>query len=414
MKTKDHFRLLMLLAGLTAALCGTAQTVVFDTDVKAGQYYRIPAIVQLGDGRMLAIADDRHGSDNDIGGNYGIDIVGKTSEDHGITWSAPFLIADGDARQEGFGNSHGDAAVVVDRESGEILVMCASGKQGFLSSTLNDPLRIGRYTSIDNGKTWNGCEVTDDIYRIFSGQPEVNALFFSSGRICQSTRIKAGSHYRIYSAIDAPMGTGCLVVYSDDFGRTWEALGGPGARPTVAPWGDEAKIEELPDGNLLLSCRSKHTATSGRLLNIYDYTTGSWGEMAISNDPGLGTYSEECSCNGELLIVPAVRTSDQRCVHLALQSVPRGKGRQRVSIYYKPLLDASDYDEPTDFSWGWKCYQVTGGYSAYSTMIVTAGGDIAFLHEDCHDNNSTSAYDLLYQQFSIETITQGRYVSVKQ
>ena len=146
------------------------------------------------------------------------------------------------------------------------------------------------------------------------------------------------------------MGVGCLVVYSDDFGMTWQALGGPAARPTIAPYGDEAKIEELPDGNVLLSCRSKQTATSGRLFNIYDYNTNSWGAMAVSNDPESGTYSEDCSCNGELLIVPAIRTSDGRQVHLALQSVPRGKGRQRVSIYYKELLDSNDYDEPQDFS----------------------------------------------------------------
>jgi hypothetical protein len=239
-------------------------------------------------------------------------------------------------------------------------------------------------------------------------------LFFSSGRICQSSRIKQGDYYRIYSAVDGPMGVGCLVLYSDDFGMTWQALGGPQARPTTTPWGDEAKIEELPDGNVLLSCRSKQTATSGRLFNIYDYATGSWGQMATSNDAESGTYSEDCSCNGELLIVPVKRLSDGRHIHLALQSVPRGSGRQCVSIYYKELLNSSDYDEPQDFSWGWNCYQVTEGYSAYSTMIATASGSIAFFFEDCNDNQSTSAYDLLFQRFSIETITNGRYSTIKQ
>jgi sialidase-1 len=137
--------------------------------------------------------------------------------------------------------------------------------------------------------------------------------------------------------------------------------------------------------------------------------------MAVSIDPELGTCSENCSCNGELLIVPVMRTSDNRSMHLALQSVPRGKGRQRVSIYYKPLLDASDYDEPADFSWGWQCYQVTGNYSAYSTMIAAANGAIAFFHEDCNDNEgSTSAYDLLFQLLSIDKITNGRYTAIKQ
>lgn len=382
---------------------------VFDTNVPHRHYYRIPAIVQLQDGRLLAIGDDRHTSDIDIGGNFGIDIVGKFSDDGGMTWGETIMIADGVKSIDGFGNSHGDAAAVADRETGKLLIMCASGKQGFLSSTLDNPLRVGRYTSDDGGLTWEESEVTNDIYGIFAECPEVNALFFSSGRICQSRLIKRGEYYRIYSAIDGPMGVGCLVLYSDDFGQTWQALGGPMARPTVAPFGDEAKIEELPDGRVLLSCRSKQTATSGRLFNIYDYVTGTWGEMAVSNDPELGTYSEDCSCNGEVLIVPVIRTSDQRQMHLVLQSVPRGKGRQRVSIYYKPLLGPEDYDDPSDFSWGWKCYQVTEEYSAYSTMIATQDGNIAFFHEDCNDNKSTSAYDLLFQRLSIKTITDGRY-----
>ena len=383
---------------------------VFNTNVSTHRYYRIPALVQLHDGRLLAIGDDRHSSNSDIGGNQGIDIVGKYSEDGGKTWGDTFIIADGNSRFQGFDNSHGDAAAVADHETGKLLIMCASGKQGFSGSTLTNPLLVGRYTSDDGGLTWTGQDVTSEIYGIFDGYPEVNALFFSSGRICQSTRIKRGEYYRIYSALCGPTSVGCLVLYSDDLGQSWHALGGPGARPTVAPFGDEAKVEELPDGKVLLSCRSKQTATSGRLFNIYDYVTGSWGEMAVSNDPELGTYSENCSCNGELLIVPVIRTSDGRRMHLALQSVPRGNGRQRVSIYYKELLDGYDYDEPSDFSWGWKCYQVTENYSAYSTMIATARGSIAFYFEDCNNNNSTSAYDLLFQNLSVKTITGGRYI----
>ena len=267
----------------------TVAVTVFDTKVASRRYYRIPAIVQLQDGRLLAIGDDRHRNDSDIGSNSGIDILGKTSDDGGRTWSNAIMIADGDGKHEGFDDSHGDAAAVVDRETGKLLIMCASGYQGFLASTLQDPLRVGRYVSDDGGATWTGSEVTSDIYGIFAGYPEVNALFFSSGRICQSSRIKRGDYYRIYSAVDGPMGVGCMVLYSDDFGQTWHALGGPGARPTVAPFGDEAKVEELPDGKVLLSCRSKQTATSGRLFNIYDYVTGTWGEMAISNDPESAT-----------------------------------------------------------------------------------------------------------------------------
>lgn len=411
MITKHLHYLLLLLMGVTPTLHADAQSVVFDTDNATGHYYRIPAIVQLNDGRLLAIADDRHASNNDIGGNQGIDILGRVSDDGGMTWGLPLMIADGDGLQQGFHDSHGDAAAVVDRKTGRLLVMCASGIQGFLQSTLDNPLRVGRYTSDDQGLTWQESDVTNDIYGIFNGYPEVNSLFFSSGRICQSRLIKRGSHYRIYSAIDGPSNVGCLVLYSDDFGLTWQALGGPGARPTVAPFGDEAKVEELPNGDVLLSCRSKQTSTNGRLFNIYHYATASWGEMAISNNTRTGTYSQDCSCNGELIIVPVQRISDGRKMHLALQSVPRGKGRQRVSIYYKPLLDVSNYDEPSDFAQGWQCYQVTSRYSAYSTMTALQDGNIAFFYEDCNDNTNNSAYDLLFQQFTIEAITGGKYAS---
>ena len=46
-------------------------------------------------------------------------------------------------------------------------------------------------------------------------------------------------------------------------------------------------------------------------------------------------------------------------------------------------------------------------------MIATTSGDIAFFHEDCNDNNSTSAYDLLFQTLSFKRITDGRYIKTK-
>ena len=140
-------RWLLLMTSMVAAAVGLQsvagqRVTVFDTHEPSGQYYRIPAIAQLPSGRLLAIADDRHGSDYDIGGNWGIDIVGKVSDDGGSTWSEPLMIADGDGLRVGFHDSHGDAALAVDRESGRVLVMCASGKQGFLSSTLQDPICV--------------------------------------------------------------------------------------------------------------------------------------------------------------------------------------------------------------------------------------------------------------------------------
>ena len=44
-------------------------------------------------------------------------------------------------------------------------------------------------------------------------------------------------------------------------------------------------------------------------------------------------------------------------------------------------------------------------------MIAQRNGDIAFYWEDCNGNADNSAYDLLFQLLSIETITDGKYSS---
>lgn len=407
--------LVTLLAG-TGFSPSKAQVNVFDT-YKSGNstyYYRIPAIAKDADGHLLAFADYRNTSNSDIGSNHGISVYVKTSDDDGKTWGSQVLVAMGDGNKSGFTDSHGDPAVVIDRETDKIMMCCASGTVGFLNSTKSNPIRMGRYYSEDGGQTWTETDITSDVYGVFSSQTAVTGLFFSSGRICQSSRIKVGSHYRIYSAVDGPANVGCLVVYSDDFGQTWNALGGPSARPTVSPYGDESKIEELPDGNVLLYCRSKQNNTNGRLFNIYTYTdqqtgAGSWGTMAISNNSTSGTYSYNNACNGEILIVPVTRLSDNKEMYLALASCCYGSGRANVSIYYKPLSEATDYDAPSDFSTGWTRYPVSTTYSCYSTMTLDKNGDVAFLYEDMNDNGVSTTYDILFKTFPVTTLTANTY-----
>ena len=99
------------------------------------------------------------------------------------------------------------------------------------------------------------------------------------------------------------------------------------------PNGDEPKCEELPDGRVVISSR----AWGGRYFNIYEYTdmvsgAGAWGEAAGSGKRVNGCASLENACNGELLIVPAVRKADRKKVNLALQSVPLGPQRAIVGI----------------------------------------------------------------------------------
>lgn len=415
---------------LAWACLGKAQVVtVFENPSSGTPRYRIPAIVKDKDGNLVAFSDYRYGSGNGDIGSGQIDLYGKISTDNGATWGNSFTVLAGSSTK-GFTNAYGDAAVVCDRESGRMLMICASGSVGYSSSkvtytrsgwyynrNLDNAIRVGRSYSEDDGKTWTSAEdVTADVYGIWDesrvssllGKPSatVTRLFFSSGRICQSSKIKAGDYYRLYAALCTNIGS--LVVYSDDFGKTWEALGGTSARPAKS--GDEAKVEELPDGNVLLSCRCNGTTEYGRYFNIFTYTnqstaSGSWGTAVRSGASNVSGQTYAASCNGEIMIVPAKR--DGQDIYILLQAAAMNSSRSDVGIYWKELTSESDYDAPSDFQTGWNKFPVSKTSSCYSTMTLDANGNVAFLYEE--NAGSNNGYDIQFRSFTLEEITGNKY-----
>lgn len=372
--------------------------------------YRIPAIIQCKSGKIVAFTDHRY-DNKDIGGGRHLDIVMKESTDGGRTWTADEIMVarggNGDATS--FDCAHGDAAVVCDRETGEILLMCASGGVGYWESTRENPQKMGRYYSADEGKTWTAEEVTADIYGLVD---DMKSAFFTSGRICQSTKIKVGSHYRIYSVLTTHGGN--RVLYSDDFGKQWHVLGANAAE--TAPQGDEAKIAELPNGDVLISSRTQ----SGRFFNIYKYVnsktaTGAWSKVVFSSAANNGVRNGDSACNGEILIVKA-KDEKGKSVNLMLHSVPTGPGRSNVAIFYKALHTKTDYASPDAIAKDWEgSYQVSHTTSAYSTMVQAADNSILFLYEeDAFRHPETEPddyYNIVFKKLRVETITAGKYTT---
>lgn len=384
-----------LLAGLVGSTGAMAQTVLFKSDTLTN-CYRIPALLQAKDGSLLAISDFRP-CRTDVGGGE-IDIVAKRSADGGKTWSDETTIVKGGGNNVPFDVAHGDAAVVSDSKTGEMLMLCASGNVWYWTSTLDNPNRVGRYYSKD-GIHWQGSEITSDIYGLMNGA--VHKLFFSSGRICQSSRIKAGKYHRIYSALCTNIGN--VVLYSDDFGHSWLPLGGVEARPTLD--GDEAKLVELPNGNVLLCSRSQKG--NGRIFNIYSYSDtrnakGTWGEpVYIDNEK-----YKSAKCNGEVLLVTARRKANGKKTHVLLYSVPMSDKRENVGIYYKELASPADYTSPACFQTGWKTFRISGTDSAYSTMEQLADGSIAVFYEE---TESKGGYDMIFNKYAVSDITAGEF-----
>lgn len=377
--------------------------------------YRIPAIAATQAGHLLALTDYRP-CGADIG--YGrVDLRYRISYNNGTTWSPELVLAQGDGIKGSLTCGYGDAAVVADSRSGEVIVVCVTGNTvyGAATTTRENPNRVAILRSTDNGRTWSEPEdITESIYSLFdkSKLGPVQSLFFGSGRICQSRLVRIGRYHRLYAALCARPG-GNRVVYSDDFGRSWQPLGSIDKSP--APQGDEPKVEELPNGDVVLSSRM----WGGRYFNTFSYisqrkATGMWAEPIASTQAQRGVVAQQNACNGEILMVDAIDQKTGKSVPVVLQSVPLGPGRTRVGIYYKPLYSPYDYQTPALFAANWRGpYEVTPLSSAYSTMILQPDGRIGFFYEEA-TYGAEAAYTEMYRPICLGQITNGEFRTLEE
>lgn len=393
---------------------------VFRTSTSAAVPYRIPAIAKTNAGALVAVADYRF-CRADIGFGH-IDLHCRISNDNGKSWGDVFAIVKGDGKKVdnnpnlSLTAGYGDPCLVADRESNRLLLLCVCGYQTYFAATREYPNQVARMYSDDGGMTWSAPEViTEQFYAPLDKSPvgPIQSMFIGSGRIHQSRYTKVGSYYRLYACMlarDKDNNYCNFVVYSDDFGNKWNILGGVDV-PPVPAGGDEPKTEELPDGSILLSSR----CGGGRLYNIFKFTNaetaeGSWGKAAFSGKKNGGVEAAGNSCNGEVLVLPVIRKSDNKKMFIVLQSLPFGNGRANVGIYYKELLNVEDFDTPENFAKDWDGrYQVTDKASAYSTMIQQQDGAIAFLYEEDTYATNGGGYTIAYKNFTLEDITGGKY-----
>ena len=392
--------------------------------------YRIPAIAVTGKtGAVVAFSDSRHTGTGDVGAGR-VDLFVTRSEDNGKTWNTPDVLRDakGRAVAEGTGKKvnndpnqsrnagYGDAAVVADRESDDVLVMSVSGFTNFFAARRNTPNAVARWYSKDGGKTFTPHEdITEQIYKQFDGttpRGKIESMFFGSGRIMQSHRTKVGTHYRLYAVMSGlnenPRNIANWVMYSDDFGKNWKILGNP-MTPPIPHSADEPKCEELPDGSIVVSSRRGY----GRWFNIFRFTDtakgqGYWDDMVFS--PLVKASGN--ACNGEMFILPVVKKATNEKMYLALQSVPFGPtSRTNVGINYKELANANDFSSSANFAKEWDGTHMASYIgSAYSVMAWQKNNTLAFMYEEeTFASSSRGGYTQVYKNYTIEQITDSAY-----
>ena len=398
-------------AQTAASAIESKKQTLFNSANHSSTPYRIPAIATLSNGDVIAIADQRPcGADV---GNGEVDIYAKISSNNGSTWtpSSTDPSADGTGLKIADGtssNGYGDAAVVANRESGEVMAICVAGKVVFSNGSSSKHNKMARLYSSDYGKTWK----TEDVTTAFFDNllPNAYTMFMASGKILQSTKVKKGNYYRLYGALLVRQKKNWLskenvnyVVYSDDFGKTWAILGGGSCISSA----DEAKVEELPNGNIVVSSRK----SGGRYFNVFSFSnlesaTGSWGSTSTCSFGGSN------ATNGELLMyhnVTNVSTGEK--TNIILQSLPTGSSRSNVAVFYKVIDNNTSYSS-SSFTSGWtKGIEVDNGASGYSTMTILPNGEIGFLYEDNYDTSKADGdySDIVYVPLTVSEITGGAY-----
>lgn len=373
--------LIVLVAGL--AFVGKCQTTV---DQNEGQFgiesstmvklyapgdygsknWRIPAVCTLPNGTLLAVNDRRKNNEGDLPED--IDIVYCHSKDGGRTWTEPAYIIQG----QGYKKGYGDPALVV-CENGDVL--CAfCGHNGFWQSTPEDPERILICRSRNNGKRWSKPQ---DITSLVWGENACNPIcrnykggFIASGNGLRLERGANKGRILFVAALcrKSEQVPDNFVVYSDDNGRTWKVS------ECAFKGGDEAKVVELADGEILMSVR-QHGAR-GYVISSDGGVTwgaqGTWPEMTTN------------ACNGDMIRWSATDQGGKR--NVLLHSIPNSMNREKVSIF-------ASYDEGKTWQ---LAVEVFPGPSAYSSM-TRQGDELGIYYERITDKGC----ELWYQQFSV-------------
>ena len=388
--------------------------------------YRIPAIAKTGTNRLVAISDYRHNLD-DIGrdkhgtGKMRIDLVMRTSDNNGATWSDIKTIAAGDESKVGsYLRAFGDAAVAAVGEN--IVVMAAAGDVMYSSNSASatNTNKMVRVFSSDNGASWSITDMTTKMYSTSTSLfPDHFCAFFGSGKLAVDYNFNGTGNARIYGALLMRNSSSLynnFVVYSDDLGENWSILGG--STSSIAS-DDEPKVEILPNGQILLSVRRG----GGRKFRVFTYGTGaddkangvgSWGDAAVNGCDNGG----QNATNGEIICLDAKRPNGQR-TKILLQSQPKGGSgtyeRYNVTIWYKEISADETYT-PSSIASGWRqglevC--PAGVKSAYSAMTLQENGEIAFFFEEapCYADNHEKGYSMVYVPLTIEEITENNFLN---
>ncbi|MEG1579786.1 MAG: exo-alpha-sialidase [Bacteroidaceae bacterium] len=354
-----------------AATIFTTQATVLTCGDWGSKYYRIPAIITANDGSLIAVTDRRISSNTDLPAHVDVDV--NRSTDNGKTWSAPLIVAGDDPTAIGYGD-----AAILKNKNGRLLLLYNGGPRGLFNSSENDPFRKYKIHSDDNGITWSKpIDITKQLYATGCADPiaaKWTSMLLTSGvGICTRDGVLMVA---VAAAVPGQNGFSDFAAVSYDNGDTWKV------ESTQTAWksGDEAKLVELNNGDIMISMRRG----GGRQINTSPDKGKTWRTSYLNDQ------LKSPACNGEILRYTS--TLDGFKKNRILHSLPYASNRSNVSVMLS-------YDEGINYN---VRKTICPGPSAYSALTILPNGNIGCYFEDGGEN-----MDMVFVSFTLDWLTNG-------
>jgi sialidase-1 len=299
-----YLSVFVLLIPTAIVIAQTAPVTVFESGAGGHKSYRIPAIVTVKNGTLLAFAEGRVNNAGDFGD---INIVLKRSMDNGKTWSAIQTVVNYDQLQAG------NPAPVVDLTDplypqGRVFLFYNTGNNHESEVRKGKGLREVWYkTSTDAGATWSeAVNITKQTHK--PRQPTANAEYNfkedwrsyanTPGHAMQfNTGIYKG---RIFVAANHSAGEPLKQAedykahgfYTDDHGKTFQL-----SETVERPGGNEAMATEISSNRLMMNVRNQKGDVRARLIAISKDGGAKWDSVYFDHN------LPDPVCQGSILTV---------------------------------------------------------------------------------------------------------------
>ncbi|MCT9111649.1 exo-alpha-sialidase [Streptomyces mirabilis] len=322
--------------------------------------FRIPAVVRSRHGTLLAFAEGRV---RDCGDAGDIDIVVKRSADGGRTWG-PLQVVN-----EGAGDTHGNPAPIVDRETGRIV----------LAETYNTGRTDGRGCDVpcdrtphlqysdDDGLSWSAprdlsAEILPPNWNSWYATGPVHGIQLTRGR--HAGRLVFGVNTETWNGSRVTANNAALIT-SDDGGDHWR-IGASDSWPiaddgTFRQKPSELSLTERADGSVLVSGREQDGTDLGHRTQTVSRDGGDSFTAPFRELPGL--------------YAPQVQGSVLRLGDRILLACPGDPDRRRT------MMIRSSYDGGRTWDSVDRGTVVTTDWSGYSDLVGIGGGAVGLLYE---------------------------------